>query len=96
MTTTEVITKIQLIDGEFTPSESLDVINSLIKEKINFHKIHRLSLWEGDMNSNTSYDNGRVKELLAEKESYKEVYQKAKELNKRVRINGVIEVELID
>ena len=96
MTTTEVMNKVQLIDGVFTPSEALDVINALIKEKINFHKIHRLSLREGDENSNTTFDDSRVKELYAERENFKEVYFKARELNKRVKINGKIEIELID
>jgi hypothetical protein len=96
MITAEVISKVQLIEGEFTPMESLDVINSLIKEKINFHKIHRLSLCEGDENSNTNFDDSRVKELQAEKENFKQIYLEAKQLNKRVKINGIIEIELID
>ena len=43
---TEVIQKVQLVEGKFTPSEAADVVSSLISEKINFHKIQRLSSLE--------------------------------------------------
>lgn len=96
MTTVDVTQKVKLVDGVFTPSEASDVINALIREKINFHKIHRLSLCEGDVNSDTSFDNGRVSELLKEKEEFKYIYHQAKLDGKRVRIHGILNVEIID
>jgi hypothetical protein len=95
MTTTEVTHKVQLVDGKFTAMEASDVINSLIDEKINFHKIHRLSMCEGNVDSDTTFDDGRVAELLSEKESFREIYQEAKRAGKQVRINGILEVEII-
>jgi len=93
---TEVLHKVQLIDGTFTSSEGLDVINSLINEKINFHKLHRLSMCEGNMNSDTSYDDSRVTELFQEKEDFKKIFQEAQASGKRFKINGIIEIEMID
>lgn len=92
----KVTHKVQLVEGEFTPAESLDIINGLIKEKVNFHKIHRLSICEGNENSNTNYDDCRVTDLLAEKEAYKAIYTEAKLAGKRVKINGVLNIEIID
>ena len=70
MVKTEVTHKLNLVDGVFTPSEASDVINGLIKEKINFHKLHRLSLCEGNIETDTQYDDSRVKELLKEKQRF--------------------------
>ncbi|SHI42544.1 hypothetical protein [Aquimarina spongiae] len=96
MVKTEVLHKVQLVDGVFTPSEAADVINSLIREKINFHKLHRLSLCEGNINSDTQYDDSRVQELLQEKEDFKTIHKEALIAGKRVKISGVLEIEVID
>ena len=96
MTTTEVMNKVQLIDGVFTPSEASDLINTLIREKVNFHNLHRLSMCEGNMNSDTSFDDGRVSELLKEKDAFKAIYHEAKLARKKLKINGILDVEIID
>ncbi|WP_430906349.1 hypothetical protein [Maribacter sp. 2-571] len=95
-TLTAVAHKVQLVDGVFTATEAKDVVNSLINEKVNFHKIQRLAMCEGDCDSDTSYDDGRVAQLLQEKENFKEVYQEAKLSGKKVRISGVLTVDIID
>ncbi len=96
MITTEVLSQVQLIKGTFTPSEAQDVVNSLIREKINFHKIHRLSICEGDENSDTTYDDSRVSQLQASKEDFKEIVKLARAQKKKIRIHGALEIELID
>ncbi len=55
--------KIQLVKGEFTPSEASHIVMSLIDEKINFHKIQRLQIWEGNHKCKTSQFDGRIAEL---------------------------------
>ncbi|WP_298423617.1 hypothetical protein [uncultured Kordia sp.] len=96
MTTTEVTHKVQLVDGKFTAMEALDVINSLLDEKINFHKIHRLAMCEGNIDSDTGFDDSRMAQLLREKENFSAMYQEAKRAGKQFRINGILEVEIID
>ena len=95
-TTTDLEHKVQLVDGAFTPSEAWDLISALIDEKINFHKLHRLSIWERDNLSDTGFDNKRMHQLLQEKEAFKAIYREAKQNGKKVRINGVINVDFID
>lgn len=96
MTGTEVTHQVKLVDGKFTAMEAKEVINALIDEKINFHKIHRLAMCEGDENSDTSFDDSRAGQLLREKESFREIYMEAKKAGKQVRINGILEIEIID
>ncbi|WP_046744891.1 hypothetical protein [Kordia zhangzhouensis] len=96
MTTTEVTHKVSLVNGTFTAVEAKQVINSLLDEKINFHKIHRLSICEGNEKSNTDFDDSRLGQLMREKESFKKVYQSAKKEGKQIRINGILEIEILD
>ncbi|MEB3345382.1 hypothetical protein U6A24_07930 [Aquimarina gracilis] len=86
----------KLVDGVFSCSEASDIINALIREKINFHKLHRLSMCEGNVDSNTQYDDSRVAELIKEKEDFKAIYHEARVASKKVRISGVLDIEIID
>ncbi|MBQ4821364.1 hypothetical protein [Aquimarina sp. MMG016] len=92
MITTEVKQKIQLVEGKFTPSEAQDIVSALIEEKVNFHKLQRLSLCEGEEGINTTYDDSRIKELYVEKRIAKEFITNAREEGFNVRINGILEI----
>lgn len=96
MNTVDVMQKVNLVDGVFTVSEARDVINALLKEKINFHKVHRLSLCEGNENSNTAFDDSRLSQLIRAKEEFKYICDDAKAAGKRFRISGILDLELID
>lgn len=96
MTTTEVKHKVQLVDGDFTASETSDVLNALLNVKINFHKLHRLAVKEGDVNSDCSYDDSRVNELIQEKNDLKAICHEARLEGKKIKINGILNIELID
>ncbi len=87
--------KIRLVDGEFTPSEACDIVNALFDQKINFHKIQRLSLWEGDVNANASFPNSRIEELEAEKIKFKEYMKTAREGGSMVKIKGNLDISFI-
>lgn len=89
---TEVIQKVQLIEGEFTPSEASDVISSLITEKINFHKLQRLGRWEGDENADCTYPNSRIQELEEEQKIAEEFIKIARSESQNLRISGTIEI----
>ena len=93
---TDVIQKVQLVDNVFTPSEANDIVNSLINVKINFHKIRVLSMCEGDMNSDTTHDDARVSQLLTEKKEFKDICNEVRMAGKKVKISGILNVEIID
>ena len=89
---TEVIQKVQLVEGRFTPSEAADVISALISEKINFHKLQRLSILEGDETTNCAQTNSRIKELEDERMIAREFIKIAKMEGYNLKINGTLEI----
>jgi hypothetical protein len=94
---TKVETKkqeIQLVKGEFTPSEASHVISSLIDEKINFHKIQRLQKWEGNHNCNNDELDDRISELEKEKKIAKEFIAIARKQKHNLKITGVLEISI--
>lgn len=94
--TTAVKQKVNLVEGEFTPSEAADVINDLINVKINFHKLQRLSECIHDECAETGYTDGRVSELMNEKKIAKQFIREARAQGKNVRINGSLEITIED
>lgn len=91
-----VMQKFKLIEGSFTAQEAMDLINALLNEKINFHKLQRLSACEGDMGADTRFPDNRIKELEAEKQFARQFINLQESAYKRFRINGTIELELIE
>lgn len=86
---------IQLVEGTFTPSEASHVITSLIDEKINFHKLKRISLCEGDETSNTDYEDQRVVELYNEMKIAKSYISQARKEGYNLMINGTLEITFV-
>lgn len=84
---------IQLIEGEFTPSEASHVISSLLDEKINFHKLQRLTMLEGNSNTSTNYADNRIQELENEKKIAKEFISEMRREGIKLRINSTIEIK---
>ena len=88
--------KINLIDGTFTASEASDIINSVLNVKINFHKIHRLSIREGNESDECKLDNGRIDELLNEQEIAKAFFSQARLKGKKLKMSSIINIEIED
>ena len=95
MVTAEVLQKVQLVEGEFTPSEASSVVQSLIDEKINFHKIQRLCSNIHDENCETKYPNSRISELMDEKIKAKEIIAEARSLGYDLKIEGTLELTFV-
>ncbi|MBV7268004.1 hypothetical protein [Winogradskyella luteola] len=87
--------KINLVEGMFKPSEASHIINALIDQKINYHKIQRLSLCEGNENCDTTYENSRIQELKQEKEVAKGYIDTARRENYEIVINGTLDITFI-
>lgn len=96
MNTTKTIHKVQLVNGDFTAQEASEVVNSLLNEKISFHRLHRLGKTEANVNCDTSFDGSRIDELKQEKEEFKTFCAEALADVKRVRISGNLNLEVID
>ncbi len=88
--------EIKLVDGEFTPIQASDIISSLIKQKINFHKIEGLQHWERDHNSDTKPINNRIEELKKAEEIAKDFIISMKKQGKKIRIDGHLKISLVE
>ncbi len=84
--------RINLIDGCFTTTEACDIINSVLNIKINFHKLHRLSITEGNADDLCEYDNNRINELLTQQETVKDFFKNIK--GKKLKINSIIDIAI--
>ena len=88
--------KIELVKGEFTPSEASDIIMKLIDIKINFHKIQRLQIWEGNHKCKTNQLDGRIQELEKEKEIAREFINSKRGLGLNLIINGTLKLSVAE
>lgn len=86
--------EIQLVKGEFTPSEASHIIMGLINEKINFHKIQRLQKWEGNHKGKTDELDGRIGELEKEKEMAREFINNTRGLGQKLKIDGILKLSI--
>jgi hypothetical protein len=84
----------ELIKGDFSPDDALEIINHLITKKITFHELRSFSseIRFGEVDQK-SID--RSKELKQSKASVEEFIQQAKEQNKTLRLKSNISIELI-
>jgi hypothetical protein len=96
MPPTEVIQKINLINGQFTPAEASELVANLLREKINFHKVQRLQLLIGDHESETEELGGRIAELLEEKQKAKDFFAEIGRSGLNIVIKGTLEISFAD
>jgi len=94
--TETLVNTLKLIDGNFTSTHASDLVKELIKAKINFHKINRISLKEANHNDSTSEDNSRIKELEQEIENFRNAILYARENNKNLKLTSLIQIEYTD
>lgn len=87
--------EVQLVEGLFTPSEAMHVVNALIDQKLNFHKIQKLRLWEGCDEADTTYENNRIKELNGAKQTAKDYISIARKEGYNVVINGTLNISFV-
>lgn len=97
LTSTDKVTqKIQLVKGDFTPSEASLIIMNLIDEKINFHKLQRLQVSESSHKCETNQLNGRIQELEKEKVIAREFISNTRVLGQKLKINGILEISVAE
>lgn len=87
---------IKLIEGTFTPSEAADILNDIIAKKINFHKIQRLKINEGNHDDPCNHDNERLSELQASKDRLSDILKDVRINGKRMSIKANISIEVVD
>lgn len=87
---------LKLIDGTFTKREALNILNSVVDVKINFHKLHRLSIQEGNENDECQFDNSRIQELMSDKKEVKAFLRALESKGQNIKISSTITISLED
>jgi hypothetical protein len=85
----------KLVDGQFNATEAANILFSLINSKMNYHNIQAFSI-EGRFNGDVAHLNKRVEALKSASEDLKEVLDYASENRLELKIDGVINIELVE
>lgn len=86
--------QIKLIDGNFHPKDAARVLMQLISDKINYHNVEMLSIYE-HFNGDVSNSVKRIHELSEAKESLRELLEQAEQEGYDLVIEGNININLI-
>ncbi|MCZ4410589.1 hypothetical protein O3Q51_17365 [Cryomorphaceae bacterium 1068] len=83
-----------LIKGDFTPEEALEILNYLIDKKINFHELKTFSteIRFGQVHEKSVK---RTEELKQSKTAIKELIQLAEEKGKTLRLKSSVTIEFL-
>lgn len=84
----------KLLDGTFSPDEARQILLSLVKSKIDFHNMEKLSN-EERFGRDIAHSERRLAALRELHETLRTVCQSAAEHAQRVQVNGWIEIALI-
>jgi hypothetical protein len=87
---------LKLIEGVFTKREAVDIINNVVDVKINFHKLQRLSITEGNMHDKCNYDNSRITELIKDKAEVKAFLMSLETNGANIKISSTVHILVED
>lgn len=86
--------KVSLIDGTFSARDARQLLNALLDIKINYHKLKRLSILEGNDQDACIYDSSRIDTLIAQKEELRALFSEMNMEDKTLKIKGDITIEI--
>lgn len=87
--------KVKLVDGEFTPAQTLNILNDLIDQKINYHKLENIRQWEQNHKIDEKPFIKRIEELEDEKKALKSYISEMGQEVKNLSISGIITIKPI-
>ena len=67
MTTKEIVSMIPLIEGTFSPKEATEIIETMVDDRVRFHSLQMLRMWEGNHKFDSSYWSKKIREMKEEK-----------------------------
>lgn len=84
----------QLIDGNFTPADASQILLALVKSKIDFHNLEKLSN-EERFGRDVAHSERRLIALRQLRETLRTVCQSAANAGQRMEVNAWIEISLV-
>ena len=82
----------KLIDGDFTPEQATHVLLSLVKSKIDYHNVEKLSN-ELRFGRDVTQSQSRLSELRELRDTLRDLCRLMTESGTEVHINGWIEIQ---
>lgn len=86
---------IQLVNEKNTPEEAFEMIDTLVEDRIRFHKIQMLRKWERNHRFDSVPHDQKIVELRAQRTSTKAFIAQAEREGYDVEITTNIEVRLV-
>jgi hypothetical protein len=96
MVATQVMQKVQLVEGEFSSFEASSLVNTLIGERVNANKIKRLHGSLGTEYCDVNQVNYSINNLLKENRSAQEIIEEAKRAGLNVSVKATLEISILD
>lgn len=85
---------LKLIEGDFSASDATQVLLSLVKSKIDFHTLAKISNVER-FGRDIANSERRLAELRQLEETIRSICQSALEAGERLQLNGWIEITVV-
>lgn len=94
MYTSELMQKVEFLNGTFTPSEARDILLKVIDHQINFYKLQHLSNWIKDHSVSQDLQKERIAQLEDRKRELAELITEARAEEARLTIHGDFNISL--
>lgn len=88
--------QVELVDGEFTSAQALDILNALIDQLINYHKIENLQNWEHNHNIDSNPYFKKIHELEEQKKTINSNLSEIKQNGQKLIVNGVFTLKPVE
>lgn len=85
---------IKLVEGTYSPSDSADVLLSLIADKIKFHSLQKVLIVD-ERDPKLVQANKRIEELKEARRSVTALIVKARNENYSLKVEGTVTIELV-
>lgn len=85
---------IELANEKLPPKEAIELIEALVGERIQWHKIHMLRQWESNHQFDAAPFDQKMHELRAQKQHAKDFISEAREQGIHVELSARIEIRL--
>jgi hypothetical protein len=95
MYTSELMQKVQFINGTFTPTEAREVILKVIDDQINYHKLQHLSSWIKDDSVSPELLENKIAELERRKRELTGLIREARAEGAKLTINGGFNISMV-
>lgn len=87
--------EMQLIDGNFSPSEAYDALACIIERNINFFKLQHLGQWEKDHDLCTKSIQQKLSDLNHCKDELKRLTAEARAEGYKLKVDTKLVIELV-